>query len=377
MGTRREYDKILFTITLILVGCGILMVYSASAIRAQERFGDPSYFLKRQVVWAVAGLTILIWVLGRDYRELHRWAPLLYCLSVVCLIAVLIPGVGTMVNGARRWLRLGGLSFQPAEFAKVALILALSRLLARKGEQLREFREGLVPPLVLVTVVVGLVALQPNYGTALVVFATAGALLFVAGTRVAHLSLMGLGLLPLAGLLLMQVPHVRARVLAMLDPAQVAPRFLYQAHQSELALGRGGSWGTGLGDGMQKLFYLPEPHTDFIFAIVGEELGFAGGIGILALFVCFLWRGIRIALTAGDPFGCYLALGITCLIVTQAVVNVGMVVGLLPTAGLPLPLLSYGGSSLVMTLFGVGVLLSISRCPPTYSSFLRLRGGRP
>ena len=163
----------------------------------------------------------------------------------------------------------------------------------------------------------------------------------------------------------------------MVDPAQVSPRFLYQLTQSQLALGRGGSLGTGLGDGMQKLFYLPEPHTDFIFAIVGEELGFAGGIGVLGLFAFFLWRGIRIALKASDPFGCYLALGITCLIVTQAVVNVGMVVGLLPTAGLPLPFLSFGGTSLVMTLFGVGILLSISRCPSAYSGYFHLRGGTP
>lgn len=161
----------------------------------------------------------------------------------------------------------------------------------------------------------------------------------------------------------------------MVDPSQVSPRFLYQLNQSQLALGRGGSLGAGLGDGMQKLFYLPEPHTDFIFAIVGEELGFAGAMGVLVLFALILWRGIRIGLKASDPFGCYLALGITSLIVIQGVVNVGMVVGLLPTVGLPLPFLSFGGTSLVMTLFGVGILLSVSRCPPAYQGYLRLRGG--
>lgn len=161
----------------------------------------------------------------------------------------------------------------------------------------------------------------------------------------------------------------------MVDPAQASPRFLYQLSQSQLALGRGGSLGTGLGDGMQKLFYLPEPHTDFIFAIVGEELGFAGAIGVVALFGLLLWRGLRIGLKASDPFGCYLALGITCLIVIQAAVNVGMVVGLLPTTGLPLPFLSFGGTSLVTTLLGIGILLSISRCPPGYPGYLRQRGG--
>ncbi len=373
---RAECDKVLFSITLILVGLGILMVYSASAIRAQETFGDPSFFLTRQVVWAVVGLTSLVWVLGQDYRQLERWAPALYLASVLLLIVVLLPEVGTKVNGARRWLRFGSLSFQPAEFAKFGLILILSRLLAGRGERVREFTNGVLPPLFLTAVVVGLIALQPNYGTALLIIAIVGTLLFVAGTRIVHLGLLGLGLVPLMGLLLSQVPHVRGRVLAMVDPSQVSSRYLYQLTQSQVALGRGGSFGTGLGDGMQKLFYLPEPHTDFIFAIVGEELGFAGGLGVLGLFVFFLWRGIRIALKAADPFGYYVALGITFLTVTQAAVNMGMVVGLLPTTGLPLPFLSFGGTSLVMTLFGVGILLSISRCPSSYPGYIRVRGGK-
>jgi len=217
---------------------------------------------------------------------------------------------------------------------------------------------------------------EPSYGTALMIFATVGALLFVAGTRISHMVLMSVGLLPILGLLLMQAPHARGRVLAIVDPAQVSSRYLYQLTQSQVALGRGGSLGTGLGNGMQKLFYLPEAHTDFIFAIVGEELGFAGGIAVLGLFALFLWRGLRIALKASDPFGCYLALGITFLIVAQAAINVGMVVGILPTTGLPLPFVSFGGTSLVMSLFGVGILLSISRCPPVYPGYLRLRGGR-
>ncbi len=371
-----EYDKVLLTITLMLVGLGILMVYSASAIRAQEQFGDASFFLKRQVVWAVMGLTILTWVMGQDYRRFERWALLFYLVSVLLLIVVLIPAVGTKVNGARRWLRFASLSFQPAEFAKIGLMLCLSRLLAKRGERIREFTDGLLPPCILAAVVVGLIALQPSYGTALMIFATVGVLLFVAGTRVSHMILMGVGFSPLLGLVLMQAPHVRGRVLAMVDPAQGSSRYLYQVTQSQVALGRGGSLGTGLGDGMQKLFYLPEPHTDFIFAIVGEELGFAGGMAVLGLFAVFLWRGLRIALRASDPFGCYLAVGITFLIVTQAAINVGMVVGLLPTIGLPLPFMSFGGTSLVMSLLGVGILLSVSRCPPVHPGYFRLRGGK-
>ncbi|MFQ5656699.1 MAG: putative lipid II flippase FtsW [Candidatus Methylomirabilales bacterium] len=373
---RGEYDKVLFSVTLILVGLGILMVYSASAIRAQEHFGDPSFFLKRQVVWAIVGLTTLIGVSGQDYRQLERWAPALYLVSVVLLIVVLIPHVGTKVNGARRWLRFSSLSFQPAEFAKFGLILFLCRVLVKRGERVREFTDGLLPPLVFAAVVAGLIALQPNYGTALVIALTVGCLLFVAGARFSHLGLVVLGLLPPMGLLLMHAPYVRGRLLAMVEPSQVSSRYLYQLTQSQMALGRGGSLGTGLGDGMQKLFYLPEPHTDFIFAIVGEELGFAGAMGVLGLFAFFLWRGIRIALRASDPFGCYLALAITFLIVAQATINMGMVVGLLPTAGLPLPFLSSGGTSLVMTLFGVGILLSISRSHSSYAGYLRVRGGR-
>jgi cell division protein FtsW len=371
----RDYDKVLFTVTLILVGLGIVMIYSASAIRAQERFGDPYYFLKRQMVWAVVGLIALIWTLGLDYRRLSRWAPLLYCASLLLLVFVLIPGIGTKINGARRWLRLGGVSFQPGELAKLGLLLYLSRLLAKKGERLREFFDGLLPPLILSMLMVVLIALQPNYGTALMIFCASTALLFAAGARMSHLFFISLGLLPPIGLLLMQAPHVRARVLAMLDPLQVSPRYLYQVTQSQVALGQGGSLGRGLGNGMQKLFYLPEPHTDFIFAIVGEELGFAGAVVVLGLFLLFLCRGVRFALRAPDAFGRHLALGITLLIVAQAAVNVGVVVGLLPTTGLPLPFLSFGGSSLVVNLFGVGVLLNISRCPPPYSGYLRLRGG--
>ena len=372
---RRDYDKVLFTVTLILVGLGIVMIYSASAIRAQERFGDPYHFLKRQMLWAVVGLIALIWVLGLDYRRLSRWAPFLYGTSLLLLIFVLIPGFGVKINGARRWLRLGGVSFQPAELAKLGLFLYLSRLLAKKGERIREFFDGLLPPLILSMLMVVLITLQPNYGTALMIFCASTAFLFAAGARMSHLFFIGLGLLPPLGLLLMRASHVRGRVLAMLDPAQVSPRYLYQVTQSQVALGQGGSLGRGLGDGMQKLFYLPEPHTDFIFAIVGEELGFAGAVVVLGLFLLFLWRGVRIALRAPDAFGRHLALGITLLIVAQAAVNLGVVVGLLPTTGLPLPFLSYGGSSLVVNLFGVGILLSISRCPPPYPGYLRLRGG--
>ncbi|MBI4390710.1 MAG: putative lipid II flippase FtsW [candidate division NC10 bacterium] len=357
----RGHDRLLFTAVLILVGLGVVMVYSASAIRAQERFGDPAFFLKKQILWALIGVTGMVWLMGRDYRGLRPFILPLLFLAFGMLVLVLVPGIGVKVNGARRWLRLLGFSFQPAELAKLALVGYLARLLADKEERVREFGTGILPPLTVCAVFFLLVALQPNYGTAVVILLTGLTMLFAAGARVTHLAALGVGVLPPLALVFWSVPHVRGRILALLDPAQASPKVLYQALQSQVALGQGGSLGRGLGEGMQKLYYLPEPHTDFIFAIVGEELGFAGAALVVAFFALLLWRGTRIALGAPDRFGALLALGITFVIVGQAAINFGVVVGLLPTTGLPLPLVSFGGSSLVVTLFGLGVLLSISQ----------------
>ena len=357
----RGHDKLLFTATLILVGLGVVMVYSASAIRAQERFGDPAFFLKKQVLWALVGVTGMVWLMGRDYRRLRPYVLPLLLLAVGMLILVLVPGVGVKVNGARRWLRVLGLSFQPAELAKLALVAYLARLLAGKEERVREFTVGVLPPLVVTGVFFLLIALQPNYGTAVVVLLTALTMVFAAGARLTHLLAVGAAALPPLGLLLWSVPHVRGRLLAHLHPGAASPKALYQIGQSQVALGQGGGLGRGLGDGMQKLYYLPEPHTDFIFAIVGEELGFAGAALVVAFFAMILWRGIRIALAAPDRFGALLALGLISVIVGQAAINFGVVVGLLPTTGLPLPLVSFGGSSLVVTLLALGILLSVSQ----------------
>lgn len=357
----RGHDRLLFTAVLILVGLGVVMVYSASAIRAQERFGDPAFFLKKQILWALIGVTGMVWLMGRDYRGLRPFILPLLFLAFGMLVLVLVPGIGVKVNGARRWLRLLGFSFQPAELAKLALLGYLARLLAGKEERVREFGTGILPPVAVCAVFFLLIALQPNYGTAVVILLTGLTMLFAAGARVTHLAALGVSVVPPLALVFWSVPHVQGRILALLDPAQASPKVLYQALQSQVALGQGGSLGRGLGEGMQKLYYLPEPHTDFIFAIVGEELGFAGAALVVAFFALLLWRGTRIALGAPDRFGALLALGITFVIVGQAAINFGVVVGLLPTTGLPLPLVSFGGSSLVVTLFGLGVLLSISQ----------------
>ena len=355
-----SFDKLIFTITLVLIALGILMIYSSSAIRAQEKFGDSYFFLKRQLVWAFLGILIMIWMMSCDYRGWQRLAFPLFLLSLLFLTLVLIPQLGVKANGARRWLSVFGLSFQPAELAKISLVLFLSHLMAKKGSRVQEFTHGLLPLLAAAAVIILPILLQPNLGNVVVLLIVAMMIYFVGGVRISHLLLLGAGSMPLLFLVMMHSSHARSRLLTLIDPSRVPEGARYQIKQSFYALGPGGLLGRGLGDGMQKLFYLPEPHTDFIFAIVGEEIGFLGTSLVVLLFGIILWRGTRIALQAPDPFGRFAAIGITILIVSQAAINVGMVIGLLPTTGLPLPLISFGGSSLVLTLMGIGILLNIS-----------------
>ena len=355
-----SFDKLLFTSTLALITLGILMIYSSSAIRAQERFGDPYFFLKRQLVWAFLGILVMIWVMNRDYRGWQRLAFPLFLFSFLSLILVLIPHVGVKVNGARRWISLFGLSFQPAELAKIALVVFLAYLVSKKGLQVKEFSHGLLPLLVATGILIIPILLQPNFGNVVVLLSVALMISYLGGARIWHLMLLSLGSIPFLILIMMNFTHARSRLLALIDPSRVPESARYQIKQSFYALGPGGLLGRGLGDGIQKLFYLPEPHTDFIFAIIGEEMGFLGASLIILLFAIILWRGTRIALRAPDPFGRFAAMGITCLIVSQALINVGMVMGLLPTTGLPLPFISFGGSSLILSLMEIGILLNIS-----------------
>jgi cell division protein FtsW len=358
---RQPPDRLLLLVTLFLVGLGIVMIYSASAIRAQERFGDPTFFLKKQLISAAVGLLAMAWAAGRDLRTFQRMTPILILGSLLLLLLVLVPHVGLRINGARRWIRLSGLSFQPAELAKLAVILFLASYFARRQDRLDSFLDGFLPPLCMTGLTAGLVILQPNFGTASILLLVAGMLFFIGGARMRHLLATAAAALPVLVFLILRSPHGRMRLLALLDPARVSAKATYQLDQSFYALGPGGLLGRGLGDSMQKLFFLPEPHTDFIFAIVGEEMGFLGAMLVLLLFALFLWRGTRAAVRAGDPYASYLAMGITGLVVGQAALNIGVVSGLLPTTGVPLPFLSFGGSSLSLTLFGVGVLLSVSR----------------
>jgi cell division protein FtsW len=354
-------DMWLFGVAVVLLSVGVVMVYSASAIVAGERFRDPYFFLKKQLFWAALGGAGLWLALRTDYRRLERFMLPILVGAIVLLVLVLIPPVGQAINGTRRWIRLGFVSFQPAEVAKLALVIYLATFLARRRETLGDFWHGLLPPLAVAAGLAGLILAQPDLGSCLTLVALTFALLFLAGGRVRHLGLVLASALPLLALAIWVAPYRMRRITAFVDPWADPRGSGFQIIQSWLALGNGGVVGQGIGGSRQKLFYLPESHTDFIFAIVGEELGFLGAAAIVALFAVFVWRGLRIGLRAPDPFGAYLALGITVLIGTQTLVNLGVVTGLLPTKGLPLPFISFGGSALLVTMVSTGVLLNISQ----------------
>jgi cell division protein FtsW len=354
-------DVWLFAVAIVLLSTGVVMVYSASAIVAADRFRDPYFFLKRQVFWAALGCGALWLALRTDYRRLEKLVLPLLVLAVVLLVLVLIPGLGVSVNGSRRWLRLGPLSFQPAELAKLALVVYLAAFLARRRDDMHDLGRGFLPPLAVGGVLAGLVLLQPDLGNAVTLLVLTVGLLFLAGARTSWLAMLAIPALPLAALAVWMAPYRMRRVFAFLDPWQDPRGSGFQIIQSWLAFGSGGVLGRGIGESKQKLFYLPEAHTDFIFAIVGEELGFLGATAVVLLFAALIWRGLRIGLRASEPFGAYLALGITVLVATQTLVNLGVVTGMLPTKGLPLPFLSFGGSALLVTMLATGVLLNISQ----------------
>ncbi|MDE2483888.1 MAG: putative lipid II flippase FtsW [candidate division NC10 bacterium] len=358
---RLSYDKLLCSVSLLLVGLGIVMVYSAGAIKAQEKYGDPYFFLKKQLLWALIGFAVMVWAMNRDYRTFQKYVLPLFLLSLFLLVLVLVPSIGVRVNNARRWIRVFGISFQPSELAKLSIVLLMARLLAGTADRGERFGKHFLVPLILSGLLCGLIILQPHFGMAAILLCAVLALCFVAGVRLSHLSIMVLVVGALAVLLVLAYPYARTRVMTRLDPHHASSKAVHQTNQSIYALGPGGLLGRGLGDSFGKLGYLPESHTEFIFAVVGEETGFVGSLLVVFLFGILLWRGTRIALRAPDLFGAYAAMGITFTIVAQAAINFGVVVGLLPITGLPLPLVSFGGTSLVITFLCIGILLSISR----------------
>ncbi len=361
-------DSLLILLTLVLVGVGLLMIFSASAILAERRYADPAYFVKRQAAWVAIGLLVGAVMMRSDYR-IWKAAAFPLTIGVLTLLAlVLVPSFGTEVNGSRRWFRVLGVSFQPSELAKWGIVVYLANYLHRHAERMERFVAGLLPPLLIVGATVLLVAAEPDLGTAITLTGLAGLMLFAGGARIRHLIVLGLALLPWVLHQALQMAYRRDRLLAYLDPWRDPDRAGFQVIQSFLSFGAGGLFGAGVGEGRQKLLFLPEPHTDFVYAVIAEELGLMGTAALVLLFVLFFWRGLSIALACPDSFGRHLALGASLLIGLQAVMNMAVVTALVPTKGLPLPLLSYGGSSIVVTLAATGVLLSVSqRTPPCVS----------
>lgn len=355
-------DLTLFMVTLILLGIGVVMVFSASSVRAYEYYRDSYYFLKRQLLWSVIGVIAMIFTMHIDYRLLRRFAAPILVVTLVLLIVVLIPGVGLMISGSRRWLGVRGIfTFQPSELAKVGMMVFLSSYLSRDPEEVKSFLKGVVPVLLLLGIVFGLIMLEPDLGTATSIAGVTLVMLFVAGARTSHLIGLGIVGIPAFIAAVFAEDYRRRRFLAFLHPWDDPLRSGFHIIQSLLALGSGGIFGLGLGRSRQKFLYLPEQHTDFIFAVLGEELGFVGAATVVILFFIFAWRGFRVALATSDPFASLLATAITSMVVLQAVINIGVVSGILPITGIPLPLISFGGSSLVVTLSSIGILLNISR----------------
>jgi cell division protein FtsW len=372
---RPAFDPLLLFAVLTLVGVGLVMVYSASAITAQEKLGDSFHFLKRQAVAAGVGLLAMAAALKLGYRKLARLAYPLLLLAVLLLIAVLVPGVGTVVGGARRWLRVPGISVQPAELAKVAWVVYLAYSLAKKQEKVKSFSIGFLPHLGLAALLVGLCMLEPDFGSSVTLLFLLFVMLFAAGAKLSYLVGSVLAAIPVAYTAIATSPYRMKRITAFLDPWANRQGSGYQVAESLMSIGSGGLTGLGLGDGRQKLFFLPEAHTDFIFAIIGEELGLLGVAALILLYGVILWRGIRASMRASEPFGTYLGLGLTSLIAFQAVVNMCVAMGLLPTKGLTLPFISYGGSSLIVLMGAAGVLLSISASGE--GGRLRAKASRP
>jgi cell division protein FtsW len=355
-------DYMILSLVAVLLVLGLIVVYSASFAVGQLEYDDATYFVARQAIWAVVGVVLLLLLMRTDYRMLRYMSPLLMVVAVLSLMAVLVPGIGLERNGAARWLSLGPLPpVQPSEFAKLALIIYISAWLSGRGRNVKSFAMGFVPFVVLVGMVGGLILLEPDLGTAVVIVLTMLTLFFVAGASLTHLfALLMIGSVT-TGLLILAGDYRTDRVFAFVSPQDEPGGRGFHILQLLIALGSGGINGLGLGASRQKFFYVPGAHTDGVFAIIGEELGFIGAVAVIILFGALVFRGLRTMLHARDDFGALLAVGITTWIAYQALINMGGITRAIPLTGIPLPFLSYGGSALAALLAGVGVLLSVSR----------------
>lgn len=352
--------SILIGIVLILLTLGVVMLASTSSVLAETRYGDPHYFVKHQVLWLALGLLVSMAAASLDYHHWRHLAVPLAIFSAILLLMAVLPGVGLTIKGSHRWLRFGSISFQPSELAKFSAVVLLAWWMALIQRRADEFRRGMLVPLLGLGVLVGLIFIEPDFGTTMLVGAVGMMIMFTGGTRVGYLLVAAFAGLSGFILAIMQNPERMRRIIAFTDPEKHARTDAYQLLNAIYAFVVGGGKGVGLGQSLQKHFYLPEAHTDFIFAIIGEEFGLAASIGVVLLYAGFFLCGIRISFRAPDKFGQLLGFGLTSMITLQALINIGVVTGSLPTKGLPLPFISFGGSSMVISLLMVGVLVNIA-----------------
>ena len=354
---------LLFT-TAVLVVLGVLMVFSSSVIMADARWKAPYLFVTKDIIWVAVGSVAMLFMSGYNYRKLQKISKPVLIVSVALLVLVLV--VGSAKGGAKRWISWGPVNFQPSEFAKLAVVIALADYLDRKKSRLKSWG-GLVPPLIIAGFACGLIALEPDLGTPVIICMVGLSLIFISGAGLKHLSAIVAAFIGLVVVEVLRKPYRLHRVRDFIASWGDINSVSYQLNQSMLALGAGGFLGKGLAQSQMKLLYLPEPHTDFIFPIIGEELGFLGTLFVIFLFLMFTWRGWKISRQSTDYFGSLLALGITLLVAFQALVNMAVACGLVPTKGLPLPFISFGGTALVFNMAGAGILLNISKRKTSYA----------
>ena len=360
MARKLQSDRWMFLATLALICVSVVMVYSASAVMALERFHQPYLFVTKQVMWVAVGVALLSVVMRVDYRTYRNERLLWALLGIVTLMLIAVLFMRP-VNGTRRWFAMGGFGIQPSELAKLAAIFFTALILERRWHRINDVGYALAPIALITGGLLGLILIEPDFGTAVSLLAVVGVMIYSAGLSYRYLVGAVALMVPVLAVILIQEPYRIKRLLAFLDPWADPLGAGFQIIQSLIAVGTGGVFGKGLMAGVQKLFYLPEAHTDFIYAVVAEETGMIGALVILACFAVIAWRGMRTSMRAPDSFGSFLAIGITMMLVLQAFVNISMVLGMLPTKGIPLPLVSAGGSSLLINLVGVGVLLNISQ----------------
>ncbi|WP_025704022.1 putative lipid II flippase FtsW [Paenibacillus graminis] len=371
-------DFQLLILTLLLVGFGLLMVFSSSSslMLASEKFGNDSlFFVKRQIIWVVLGSIAMFVTMNIHYSKFKKWYAPIFMITLVLLLFV---ASTERINGAKSWFSIGSLGIQPTELAKISIILYLAALISKKGERLRDLRTGYIPVMVIVGIVAGLIMMQPDLGSCLILVATSGLVIYAGGASMKHimasiaLLVLGVGIVmgaktaidslsPPSETAAVSKDYKKDRISAFINPEADPEDGGYNILQSLIALGEGGTNGSGFGQSIQKLHYLPYPYTDFIFAVIGEELGFIGTSLFLLVYLYFIWRGILIALRCTDPFGTLVGIGIMGLIAIQAFVNIGGVTNTIPLTGVTLPFISYGGSSLLVTMLSMGIMLSISR----------------